>query len=67
MWATSRRETERNRRGRLGRGVEATEGEDDSVGGERGEGRWQLRGDEPVGLLMEPCESMRDERMSERR
>lgn len=66
MRATSRRETERNRRGRLGRGVEATEGEDDSVG-ERGEGRWQLRRDEPVGLLMESCESMRDERMSERR
>lgn len=66
MRATSRRETERNRRGRLGRGVEATEGEDDSVG-ERGEGRWQLRGDEPVGLLMESCESMRDERTSERR
>lgn len=66
MRATSRRETERNRRGRLGRGVEATEGEDDSVG-ERGEGRWQLRGDEQVGLLMESCESMRDERTSERR
>lgn len=66
MWATSRRETERNRRGRLGRGVEATEGEDDSVG-ERGEGRWQLRRDEPVGLLTESCESMRDERTSERR
>lgn len=66
MWATSRRETERNRRGRLGRGVEATEGGDDSVG-ERGEGRWQLRRDEPVGLLTESCESMRDERTSERR
>lgn len=66
MRATSRRETERNRRGRLGRGVEATEGGDDSVG-ERGEGRWQLRGDEPVGLQMESCESMRDERTSERR